>query len=407
MLSLLFTAAWIYQGVFRLLAPTVERFRGLGLVVSVAILAYLLRGTLFYPVGRLVRLAVRERRRIFTLRRSAVIALVIALLVAPWTIRMPVMVDADFVMVPGQRVEVRAQTAGFLDRVLVREGDAVKAGQPLAVLRNPDLDLELRVVEAELDKLDARLAELHRGARREVIALAQSQLATAQAARSRHAQRAARVTLLADSGLGTGTDAASAVGSAAVSRSLASAAQWQLASLEAGARPEDIAAAERALLTIRSPIDGVVATKHLEDRRYARLERGDSFTEIHDVGAFVAEIPLSVGAPLAELAAGDEIELRSLGAPGEAIHCAIARLRDTVHAPNGRDGRDDRDPISRAALDAGTGEIVAVTTAFATPIGRAGMIGHARLYGRRRSLAYAKLYLPLERVFRVELWGLM
>jgi hypothetical protein len=35
------------------------------------------------------------------------------------------------------------------------------------------------------------------------------------------------------------------------------------------------------------------------------------------------------------------------------------------------------------------------------------MVGRARLYGRRASLAYAMLYLPLERVFRVELWGMM
>lgn len=399
-LSLAFTAAWIYQSVVRLLAPIVERFRGVGLVLSVVILAYLLRGTLFYPVGRLVRLAIRERRRIFTLRRTLALVAVAAALVAPWLIPTAVRVDADFVLVPRQRVEVRAQTGGFLDRVLVHEGDAVVAGQALAVLRNPDLDLALVVAEAELARVDAQLAELRRGARPEAMALARRQLAMAQATEAQHVRRADVAARLADSGLGI--DAAPVVGAAAVSRSLASAAGWQLASLEAGARPEDIAAAEaqrtrlaaqldharaeRALLTIRSPIDGVVATKHLEDRRYARLDRGDRFAEIHDVGAFVAEVPLSASSPLGELAAGDEIVLRPVGAPGEAIHCAVARLRDTVHAP---------------------GEIVAVTTPFATPVGRAGMVGHARLYGRRHSLAYAKLYLPLERVFRVELWSLL
>ncbi|MEO7735705.1 MAG: HlyD family secretion protein, partial [Kofleriaceae bacterium] len=152
------------------------------------------------------------------------------------------------------------------------------------------------------------------------------------------------------------------------------------------------ARAEHELLTLRSPIAGVVASKHLEDRRFARIARGDPFAEIQDVSAFVAEIRLPQGAPLGELAAGDEIELRALAAPGEHMRCTIARIRGavTVSGPS-----------------AEPGEIVAVTTPFATAAGRTGMVGHARLYGRRRSLAYAKLYLPLQRVFRVELWGMM
>ena len=41
------------------------------------------------------------------------------------------------------------------------------------------------------------------------------------------------------------------------------------------------------------------------------------------------------------------------------------------------------------------------------PEGRSGLAGHARIYGRTRSLAYAKLYLPAERIVRVSLWALL
>jgi multidrug efflux pump subunit AcrA (membrane-fusion protein) len=194
-------------------------------------------------------------------------------------------------------------------------------------------------------------------------------------------------------------------------------ARSKLALVESGAKPEDIAAAEahrsrlaaqleharaeRAQLAITSPIDGVVATKHVEDLRFARLARGDTLVEIHDATSFVAEIRLPAGAPLHELAVGDEIALRPIGAPGEDIRCAVARIRDAATAP------ELRDPIAQLALQPDTGDLIAMTTPFATSVGRTGMVGHARLYGRRHSLAYAKLYLPLERVFRVELWGIM
>lgn len=428
LLSTLFTAAWIYWAMFRLLAPIVERFRGVGLVVTLVGLGYLLRGPLFQPVGRLLRLVVRERRRVFTLRRSCVLLGVAVALVVPWMIQIPIWVDADFVLVPAQRVDVRSQTAGRIERILVREGDAVQAGQPLATLRNDDLELEYQVVAAMIEELDARLAELRRGPRREEVQLADRQRGAAEAAQSQHAQRAAITSALAETGLGTALAAASAADSAAVSQSLADAARWRLATLQAGARPEDIAAAEarrarlaaqldhlraeRELLTIRSPIAGIVATRHLEDQLYAHLGRGDRLAEVHDVSSLAAEIRLPVGAPLDELAAGDGVVLRPVGAPDDELDCAIARLRDAASAT---DAPEARDSLARQALAPDPGDLLAVTTRFAVGPARVeakvearvGMTGHARIHGRRRSLAYAHLYLPLQRVFRVRLWSMM
>ena len=56
---------------------------------------------------------------------------------------------SEFQLEPAVRAEARAQTAGWIDRVLVHSGDSVSQGQVLAVLRNPELDAQLRQLSAQ------------------------------------------------------------------------------------------------------------------------------------------------------------------------------------------------------------------------------------------------------------------
>jgi hypothetical protein len=83
---------------------------------------------------------------------------------------------------------------------------------------------------------------------------------------------------------------------------------------------------------------------------------------------------------------GDEIALRSVAAADREIECRVARLRPAASTEDAH--------------------LTAVSSPFAAAWGRSGMVGNARLYGRRHTLAYAKLYLPLERILRVDLWSL-
>ncbi|HEU0037038.1 MAG TPA: PqqD family peptide modification chaperone [Kofleriaceae bacterium] len=412
LLSFFWTVNWLYQAVFKITAPVVERFQGTGLVLSVVILGYLLRRALFRPVKNLIMFLVRERKQIFTLRRSVTMLALLAAVIAPWTIQWPVLVDADFVLVPKERREVRAEVGGVVDQILVHEGELVHRGQPLATLYNPELVLQVQVAEAEVAAADARLLQLRNGASPEEIQLARRQLQTAIATTHKESRDASVAARLAKAGVGARADAETSAGSAAVSRSLASAAQWKLATLQAGSREEAIAAAEaeraslvaelerarqqRELLTIRSPLDGIVTTKYLEDRRLSRLERGATFAEIQDISSFVAEIRIPESAPLGELEVGDEVALRLEGLPGHDIECRIERIRDVAETK-----QDTKDETKS------TRELVFVTSAFQIADARSGMGGHARIYGHPRSLAYAKLYLPLQRVVRVSLWALM
>ena len=63
-------------------------------------------------------------------------------------------ISTDFVLEPGERAEVRARVPGFISEIKVREGDSLEAGEVLAVLRNPDLEARLAILE-----LKAALAE--------------------------------------------------------------------------------------------------------------------------------------------------------------------------------------------------------------------------------------------------------
>lgn len=401
LLSIAFTITWIYYAFFNLLAPVVETFGVTGLILSLLLLAYLLRKSLFHPVGRLIQLIARERRRVFSVRRVAVMTGVTLAVVAPLLlIEVAVTVDSDFVLVPAHRVEVRAQTSGVIERILVREGERVSRDQPIAVLRNDDLELKIRVTEADLEWIDAQIAQLENGARAEEIALARSQLGAAAATQHQASVQAQRQARLARAQVGTASRADSSAASAAEMGAKASVARLHLEVLEAGSREEDVAAAkakrmqtlaqldqlraDQRLLTLRSPIDGIIATKHLEYQTFSQLLPGATFAEVYNNHAFTAEISMSPSTPMAEIGIGDHVALRMTGSPDDDIEARIERVRST----------DD------------SGQLVVVTSPFTVERGKAGMSGHARLYGRQRSLAYSKLYLPLQRVVRVTLWAL-
>jgi putative peptide zinc metalloprotease protein len=404
MVSFLVTALFMYLGYFRLLAPVVERFRGAGLVFAVIVTGYLLRNVTLRPIWSLARLLVRERRRVFTRRRTAVLLAVAVAFVGPWFLPWPVLIDAEFVVVPHQRADVRAQAAGRVGEIFVAEGDRVQRGQPLAALHSTALRARIAMLEAEREAASHHLDQRRRGARAEELTLARRRLDRASSEAERSTGDAEVATSLAEASLGTQTSADTARVRVATSAGAVGDARWSLSLLEAGTRREDVAVAqgelariesqlahlraEQELLTLRSPIDGIVATAHLEDKLQAMLAPGDLFAEVHDLSAVVAEVSLSRRDPLAELRIGDEVALRPYGAQGGAVRARVERLR-------------------AAAQDSGGEQrIIAISSPFALDRPISGLTGHARIYGAEHSLAYANLYLLLQRLVRVRLWSM-
>jgi multidrug efflux pump subunit AcrA (membrane-fusion protein) len=398
----LFTMCFVLFIFLRLIAvPLVESFRGLGLGIVVLLSAYLFRNAAFRPLGRGIATLVRERRRVFTPARTVRLALIAALVVVPWlVIRWPVLVDSEFVIVPEHRVDVRARTAGRVANILVAEGARVTAGQPIAILENPELMARIAMLEADLAVADHQLAALQVGARDEELAVARSRVAHERSEARLTAMTASRARRLARAHLGTQSLADAARQKLAAQTGNVDAARADLSLLEAGTQPERIAVADAArariagelahlraeakLLTLTSPIAGVIATKHLEDKLHESLAPGDLFAAVHDPDVLIAELALAENDPLSELAVGDEVVLKPYGVPGADIRVRVARFRQAV--------ADNR--------------VVAVTTPFAFERPIAGLSGRARVYGNEHSLAYANFYLPVARIIRVQLWSL-
>jgi HlyD family secretion protein len=91
-------------------------------------------------------------------------------------------VESSGTVKPAQSIELPFQADGQVRDVLVRLGDQVRAGQPLARLDDHDLRLQVQQAEADLKTAQARLeAAQHGGATQQELAQAGAQLASSEA----------------------------------------------------------------------------------------------------------------------------------------------------------------------------------------------------------------------------------
>jgi putative peptide zinc metalloprotease protein len=72
-------------------------------------------------------------------------------------VRFPLNVRAEAVIQPQNREMLYAKTPGFLTEIKKRDGELVQPGDVIAVLRNPDIDTEIKSTQANIAGLNARL----------------------------------------------------------------------------------------------------------------------------------------------------------------------------------------------------------------------------------------------------------
>ncbi len=90
-------------------------------------------------------------------------------------------VSAEGTIVPYKQARLSFKMPGRVVEVLVKEGDTVTAGQPLARQNMRDLDNAVRKAEAALQSARAQLAKTKAGAREEEVAQAEAGVAAARA----------------------------------------------------------------------------------------------------------------------------------------------------------------------------------------------------------------------------------
>lgn len=353
-------------------------------------------GRMLHDLAAALRAAPRARRAVFW---GGAAALVAALAFVRW----PLKVASECRIEPRARVVVRSPLAGTVESVPAREGDGVAADQPLVVLGTRDLDFALAAAEAEVRELEAKLALLESGPRRQEIDMA-ARHADAAATRVEYARRAlerGRAGLRGDVVSREAVDAAERESRLAEDEERT--AQEALDLLRAGARQEELQAMRARLEAVRAeverllderrrtrivaPFGGQVLTPRAERLVGRYVERGDSLLVLADTATMVVEIPISEK-DVADVAVGAAVRFKARSLPqrifaGRVVGIAAAAER----------GARQHTVLVRSEIDNPAGLL------------RPGTTGFAKIYCGDRPLG-AILARRGVRMLRTEFWAL-
>jgi RND family efflux transporter MFP subunit len=227
----------------------------------------------FRTIRRTLGAYVAGRRKLLCLVAVAALAAIAAFPVAD-------RVSCTATLEPSVRRFVGAPFDGKLEKALVKVGDAVVAGQTVAVLDKRPLEIELSVHQAQLE----------------------------EAARRR--------------------DAARAKGQAA---------QTQLAELEVAQIERQVEQLEHQLeqLTIVSPITGIVVRGELQRVEGAPLSRGQNLFEIAPLSPLIAELAIPED-EVRLVARGASAEIRPLALPGSTLAASIDQIHPRAELRDGQ-----------------------------------------------------------------------
>ena len=260
-------------------------------------------------------LAMEKTRR--TVYSIAAIAAVVFLVIFP----LPMRLAGDAVVAPVHRAQVQPEFAGVVGKVFVHEGEPVRRGQAIA--------------------------EMESWERQTVLAGAQARYQTA---------------LLQ------------------MNRALASndGAEAGIQRVQADYWKTEVANAQELLdrAELRSPIDGVVATPHIDTFVGRRIELGDSFAEVVDASTAIVDVAIE-DYDVSLLGAGQRAAVKLNGYPTRTFHGTV-----TVVSPQGQAQGEARVFFARVAVGNSTGLI------------RSGMEGRAKISAGWRMSGYVLFRRP-------------
>jgi len=220
-------------------------------------------------------LALEKRRRALSV--AGAVAIVLFLLIFP----LPLRVIGDATVSPAQSVLIQPEVEGTVQRVQVREGDAVTAGATLATLSDWQYRAQLAAAQA---KYETAVSLMNRA-------------------------------LNSNDG-----------GEAGVQRNQVD--FWASELARARERLDHI--------QLRSPIQGVVATPHVEDLVGRKLQPGDTFAEVVDTSRAIVDVAIDADDVLL-LRPGEKAAIKLEGFPTRTFHGVV-----TVVSPRSQVQGSDR-----------------------------------------------------------------
>jgi len=269
---------------------------------------------------------VLERKRKFMAlektRRTMITAAAAAALVFLVIFPLPMRVDGDATVAPGRRAQVQPEFEAVISKVFVHEAEAVKRGQVVAEMDAWDIRSGLAAAQA---KYQAALLQMNR-------ALA-------------------------------GNDG----GEGGIQR--VSADYWK-----------GEVAREQELLSraqLRSPIDGVIATPHVETFAGRRLQFGEAFADVVDTANVVVDVAVDAS-DVALLRTGEKAAVKLNSYPTRTFHGDVAMV-----SPKGVAAGDERVFYARVAVANPDGAL------------RTGMEGRAKITSGWRTSGYVFFRKPV------------
>jgi RND family efflux transporter MFP subunit len=269
---------------------------------------------------------VLERKRRFMAmektRRLAITIGAAAALVFLIVFPLPMRVDGDATVAPGQRAQVQPEFEGTVAKVFVHEGDVVKRGQILAEMDAWELRSAVAAAEA---RYQAALLQMNHS------------LATNDGAEG------------------------------GVQRVQADYWKGEVANTQ-----ELLSRAK-----LRSPIDGVVATPHIDTFVGRRLQFGDTFGEVVDTSSAVVDVAVDAS-DLSLLRPGENAAIKLNSYPTRTFHGQVAVL-----SPKGEAQGESRVFYARVAVSNPDGAM------------RTGMEGRGKISSGWRTSGYVLFRKPV------------
>ncbi|MFO1422632.1 MAG: efflux RND transporter periplasmic adaptor subunit [Candidatus Competibacteraceae bacterium] len=239
--------------------------------------------------------------------------------------------------VEAREVDLAFQVGGRIARLLVDEGDAVQAGQPIATLDAADYELALRAAIAQMEVARAALAALQAGTRAQELRVAEAKLTQTQADLEYARAEFQRVAELVPKKLATQSQLDQARQRQNVALAGVEQARQSLALLREGPRQEDIdqaaatlrarqAAVETArrqleYVQLHSPVAGLVSVRLAEVGEV--VSSGKPVLRIAELGRPWVRAYLNE-ADLPRVRLGQVAEVRVDGLPGKVLDGRLA-----------------------------------------------------------------------------------